>query len=307
MTNKIKVIFGSLAVLAILSVLSWVDYFNKGMAANFNLANIASKFTFGTETDADKDGLSNIEESYWNTDFQNPDTDGDGFKDGEEVASGHDPNKAGPDDSLKDINLTEKLAELTASGLYEGSLKLDSDNFEQSLADIADYADDNAGFALNRNVSPEILTTIDSNNNSQDKYLSETYEIIKLFLTSYGKEIQGLQKNLDLIGGYGFGHKDVQEYFSNQEKLFKEIFNKATEISVPKNWAQNHLTLLGEIKIVVESNRAIVLGKNDPIKAAMAFSELFGIIDKIPNWSNVFIDKNRDEKINNMLIESLSK
>ena len=64
------------------------------------------------DQDADKDGLTNREESTWNTDFENPDSDGDGFLDGEEVASGHDPLKPGPDDALllgSDVNVTDKV------------------------------------------------------------------------------------------------------------------------------------------------------------------------------------------------------
>lgn len=44
--------------------------------------------------DIDKDGLENWEEDIYNTDPNNPDSDGDGYLDGEEVASGFDPLKA---------------------------------------------------------------------------------------------------------------------------------------------------------------------------------------------------------------------
>ncbi len=307
MGTKIKFIFAGMAVIAVFSVLSWVDYFNKGLASGFSFKNIANKFSFESETDADKDGLSNIDESYWNTDFQNPDTDGDGFKDGEEIASGHDPRKPGPDDSLSDINLTEKLAELTASGLYEGSLKPDNENYYQSLTDMTEYLDDNSRISLNTNIAPEILKTIDGSRENQDKYLGLAYGSIKTFLVSYGEEMNNLNKNLDLIGAYGFGNKDVKEYFSKQENIFKDIFNKASDVPVPKNWTTEHLQLLGEIKMAAESNRAVVLGSSDPVKAAMALNELFSILDRIPDWTKKYIDKNRSEDINNLLIESLSK
>src|SRR3989338_7250057 len=133
MTNKIKIFFGILTLFTAVSIFSWVDYFNQGLASSFNIKDWANGFSLKTDNDPDKDGLNNLDESYWNTDFQNPDTDGDGFLDGEEVASGHDPTKPGPDDSLKDINLTQKLSELTSAGLVEGSLKLSSPELEKSL------------------------------------------------------------------------------------------------------------------------------------------------------------------------------
>ena len=45
--------------------------------------------------DNDKDGLNNQDEEYYHTDPNNPDTDGDGYIDGEEVMSGYNPLGAG--------------------------------------------------------------------------------------------------------------------------------------------------------------------------------------------------------------------
>lgn len=50
--------------------------------------------------DTDKDGLKDWEEILWKTDAKNPDSDGDGMSDGDEVAEGRDPTVAGPDDRL---------------------------------------------------------------------------------------------------------------------------------------------------------------------------------------------------------------
>lgn len=52
---------------------------------------------FGTDMtkDDDGDGLTNQEEFFYNTDPANPDTDGDGFSDGDEVKNGYNPNGAG--------------------------------------------------------------------------------------------------------------------------------------------------------------------------------------------------------------------
>jgi len=49
------------------------------------------------ELDSDEDGLPDWKEKLWNTDINNPDTDGDGTTDGDEVATGRDPAKAGAD------------------------------------------------------------------------------------------------------------------------------------------------------------------------------------------------------------------
>jgi hypothetical protein len=44
-----------------------------------------------TEIDTDKDGLPDYIENIYGTDLNNPDTDGDGYKDGEEVENGYNP------------------------------------------------------------------------------------------------------------------------------------------------------------------------------------------------------------------------
>ncbi len=50
--------------------------------------------------DADNDGLNNADEAIWGTNPAHPDTDGDGFLDGEEVATSHNPTISSPNDKL---------------------------------------------------------------------------------------------------------------------------------------------------------------------------------------------------------------
>lgn len=56
----------------------------------------------GGGEDVDNDGLTNAEETLYGTDPNNPDTDGDGYKDGEEVKNGYNPLGAGQLDSDND-------------------------------------------------------------------------------------------------------------------------------------------------------------------------------------------------------------
>jgi len=65
--------------------------------------------------DSDSDGLSDYDEIYiYHTDPHNPDTDGDGYSDGnDEVRHGYDPNKNGNDKVEKTINVDLKTQTLT--------------------------------------------------------------------------------------------------------------------------------------------------------------------------------------------------
>ena len=65
-------------------------------SAQANLNNLVLSYT---EQDTDNDGLKDWEESLWDTDVKNSDTDGDGTSDGAEVAMKRNPIIAGPDDA----------------------------------------------------------------------------------------------------------------------------------------------------------------------------------------------------------------
>lgn len=89
--------------------------------------------------DTDKDGLIDNDETYWRTDFNNPDTDQDGFKDGEEVLTGHNPLVKGPDDFLDPTqNATKRITDLAVGGLMAGDLDPSSPNYEASVKLLAE-------------------------------------------------------------------------------------------------------------------------------------------------------------------------
>lgn len=77
-----------------------------------NTAKTETAFLYSFSLDDDRDGLSNAEEIIWGSDPRNPDTDSDGFKDGEEVRNNFDPVVAGEGKGKlterKNLNETQK-------------------------------------------------------------------------------------------------------------------------------------------------------------------------------------------------------
>lgn len=70
------------------------------------------------ELDSDNDGLMDWEETLWNADPKNPDTDGDGTSDNIEVKSGRNPIVPGPNDSLaQKANTASEEAEVAQQEL----------------------------------------------------------------------------------------------------------------------------------------------------------------------------------------------
>lgn len=298
MTVKIKIFLAILALTALFSVFLFFGSITKN-AANKVLSTVKSAISFAIDPDSDHDGLNDKDESYWNTDFQNPDTDGDGYLDGEEVASGHDPRIAGPDDLLDLGNLTKITAGLVLSGLYEGSLKPDSPNYAQSLTDLTSNILDNASQDLTKKISALELKIIDSTKDNQEKYLEDINNLGRKFALASLEELAQIQSELDLIGEYGFKSPEVKSYFTNQTKIFDEFVNTGLLINVPNNWIDEHIYVLEIIDKTKEENSAIADGESDPIKAVVALNSFGDRFIEINAMINHFKSKAEEEKLNN--------
>src|SRR3989344_5755807 len=118
MTKQVKVFLVFLAVLAIVSVFSFFDVFTGVRSARLQ-DSIAPLLPI--EKDHDQDGLPDADESYWGTNFEDSDTDDDGFLDGEEVISGFDPREP------IDHPLGDSLASTVYGSPKELASKLEAD------------------------------------------------------------------------------------------------------------------------------------------------------------------------------------
>src|SRR3989344_3574578 len=197
MAPKVKVFFVFLAVTAVFSVFSFFDIF-RGVRSAL-IYDSPKPLPLGIDVDADQDGLSNQDESYWNTDFQNPDSDGDGFLDGEEVASGFDPRepsshelgdrledtvfgsvKAVKAGDFTDLNLTDSANNLLLAGLAVGDLTKTSPDatYETGINAVAFSTIDNFYQSLPIVDSTTFKITSDSQEN-QLAYLKSLARIDK--------------------------------------------------------------------------------------------------------------------------------
>lgn len=107
----------------------------KGIGATILTEGKKVMFPIASQPDADpdNDGLKNWEEDTHRTDPRNPDTDGDGYLDGEETASGYDPTIPAPNDAIEGTdtgaprplpkNLTNQLAQLLAEKIAKGEVE----------------------------------------------------------------------------------------------------------------------------------------------------------------------------------------
>ncbi len=139
MSGKLRIVLGVLVLAAAGSVSYLLPSLSPGSPADKTATvNDALALNNGLG-DTDKDGLTDRDEVYWRTDINNSDTDGDGFKDGEEVLTGHNPLVKGPDDFLDPTqNATKRITELAVGGLMAGDLDPNSSNYEASVKMLAE-------------------------------------------------------------------------------------------------------------------------------------------------------------------------
>lgn len=295
--NRYQVVSSLMAFVAVFLVITSFNYLKINLleqGPNEESGNLS----FKVDEDWDNDGLNNREESYWNTDPNDPDTDDDGYLDGEEVASKHDPLIPGPDDLINTGNLTEKFSELTLAGLHEGSLKSDSPDYVKSLNILTSAITEDAESGFEKNPSSFNIKTTSSDRGSQESYVRIFSELFKDLSVAYFDEMYNLEKSLNIIGNTGFSDPNVTNYFNSKTLELQNIFNRASGVSVPENWRQSHLSFLKTASILTEINRSLGSPSGDPIKATAALNKLAGYLDILPQMAQSYLDIIDKKKLN---------
>lgn len=288
MTSKIKVFVGFLALVALFSVYNVFNSLSK-KTANFTTKNLSGTLSFAIDEDTDKDGLTNKEESYWNTDFQNPDTDGDGFVDGEEVASGHDPTKHGSDDKIFTNNLTERLSNLTLSGIVEGSLRPDNPNFNKSVNLVIDDILLQSDLKTSAQ-TPKLKIVKDTPENIK-QYAITTLPFIKSMFQEEGSRINQLFSILETVEF--FNEEELSKNGGKYTNLLRFLEAELPKIQnqieflrtseVPKYMENSHLVTLNFFQKLNDNYSLLRAARQDPIQAMISLNNIINMfMDDLP-------------------------
>lgn len=293
MLNRYQIVSSLMALFAVFLVLIGFNYLKiEPINSNASLKN--SDLSFESNNDFDNDGLSNKEESYWNTDPNNPDTDGDGYLDGEEVISGHDPLIPGPDDLLPtDDNLTTKMSQLALAGLYEGSLKPGNPNYETSLNSLATTVAEDALNSLEIDFSKIDLKIVASDKLFQQRYVEELSPVFEELIMVFVEQMSELENNLNNIGAFGMAHGGVSKSFKGASSRYDKIFDDLVKMDVPSVWKSNHLGTAKLIWELSQASKSVVSGANDPIKAVVGLNRIVQLWDIFPEVTEAYSKKIR--------------
>ncbi len=274
--------------------------------------------------DSDNDGLRDWEEELFKTDPRNPDTDGDGYLDGEEVNSGHNPLVKAPGDKLsfyplplgEKYNLTQKVLDeetmesiLKAYITEKGEYVMDHPEID-SAESFSNFTEDSTVREMAKRALavayPQLLEKAEDtiseipeifNINVTDKDINisedNSLEAINLYLSRVSSILSSdvffLQDQTFQALASAFKNNDFYEL----DQLIKQNdvkIEQAKLITVPSSWKEIHkqgleLTLL--IRNIFISFRDI---GQDPLKAYIALEKLE---DFSTHWNDLM-----DEAVN---------
>jgi len=259
--------------------------------------------------DYDHDGLADWEEELYGTDPNNPDTDGDGYLDGEEVASGYNPAKKAPNDKFpieenqketvqrdrpEPGNLTQMLIYLLSDQLKNSQpFPIGIQNAEQIQQILEETTDNNVADALQKTsanflsefIPPfekeksKLKITPGNNLISIQNYAGELTQKIGqidscsgMTSSEYEDESDIIQKSMD-TKDYAITNCLSDVYL----KAYQEIF--AT--NVPLDWLDIHKEILSIIWTFHKVHKHLPGYESDPLKGIIVlekFSEANGNI-----------------------------
>ena len=257
--------------------------------------------------DDDKDGLSNWEESIYGTNISNPDTDGDSYLDGEEILSGHDPLKKGPNDiyQQKKGSLTKQEQETkTATDAFAhvallnffnnpasqnfSSLtpeQLDSklkESFKNDPDALAEFQKEmrNSLYAFTPIDLDKKIKVIDDSRGDQNKIIQNYAEAVAKFY----KETR--RNDVDMELGQLISDIFEKRDFSQTDlaiSYYDTLFTKLLAIPSPESALLIHRTGLLLFYETARSVEALKTWENDPVRAFIAIKKLSSWLEKLEN------------------------
>lgn len=248
------------------------------------------KIDYQDSDDFDNDGLKNSEEAVWGSDPYNPDTDSDGYLDGEEVFSDHNPTEANDDSLIKtreflSMNSTERLAQVITGGLLAGDLKRSAgpEVFAQSIDATATGTIYSILSALEDvSVEEESQNITDNSKEDQEKYLNEIFSTVSPKITDI---VFNQPKELVILFSPDLLTESSEIYDSQQKEriktkflahsiTFQQAFDNFSNVPVPKSWISVHKKILTLLKKLELYHRSIALSADDPLKQMIVLGNL---------------------------------
>ncbi len=251
-------------------------------------SNISNQPTINPAGDDDNDGLTNADEQLWGTSPINPDTDGDGFKDGEEVATSHNPTIQSPNDKLPAGFTPNQNADALAPSAPSDT------PFESYFSDSVDVT------GGTKNLTAEYARTIPDKDKSpltlaqfvQAQPITVTLPKLNDAAITPEQDIPlaisqyiNVAGNLDTISDRTRLSIAINDLFDNQAAHGFENFAarvrsfqaQLENLRVPPSAIQYHRLIIGYCELLAGTLSQIANYPNDQVKALVALRQLEAI------------------------------
>ncbi|GEM_PF-2864145 len=313
-TGRRKLFLGVILILAALGGAAFLlfqrDFFARETVIQNKTANeqarvIASLAVKEALKDTDSDGLKDWEEAIYKTNPENPDSDGDGTSDSDEVNQNRDPLKKGPNDKIvepisdtavasnPDIdpknftqNFTKALFESGALSSIDENGNLASGDFLNNL-NIPDSINVENLFANVPSVSRKDLTIVDTNDPAAVRdYFTKAGQIYRTTLGSFPEsDIVIFTTALEQNNFSRMGELDTQA------DAVGRVAEEIKKLPVPGKYADatvGEINNLRKIQRIIEIMRAV---ETDPLAAYFAFQKRIALIDEMTNSTALIRDE----------------
>lgn len=316
--KKLPVIPILVAIFLAIGLILFVNAYSKrGAFSQFNLWGGNEQIIESQNKDSDNDGLKDWQEDLYKTDLNNPDTDGDGYIDGEEINSDHNPLVKAPGDEqmfyplpLGDrYNITNKVLSDEMLSTFVDSYFTQKGEYISDHPDITSAEQFDAKTKTSTVQEMALRAVADSYPILLEKAETTLLEMPKIFdieisdqdinisqdnsqeaINSYISQVSSIlnsetffiQEQIVEVVKTAFQDGD----FSKLDDVIKtndEKIERAKRITVPSTWKEIHkegLALTLVIRNIFVSFRD---APNDPLKAYIA-------ANKLGNFSNRWND-----------------
>lgn len=239
--------------------------------------------------DPDNDGLSNSDEKLWGTNPTNPDTDTDGFKDGIEVATNHNPTVASPNDKLPvgfkpQQNITPLQPSAPSATAFDSffsdsvDLSGGSKNLTQEYAKTVPDINKSPATLSQFITSQPIITVLPALNTAAIKISEDSSPIsISQYLNTAGSIDSIADKARMTIALNDFFENKNAYGFTTLAEAVKASQSRIRNLTVPKDAVQYQKLIVGYTELLAATLQQIGRYQDDQIKALVALRQLDAI------------------------------
>lgn len=222
--------------------------------------------------DTDSDGLLDWEEDFRGTDKTNPDSDGDGTSDGEEVRTGRDPLVEGPNDPLAvpDGPVLFENVKYTPGSLSEGVSTNIISNYV--LLDQVGQLNEETIATLETQVIDAAYETAQIKDRYSIFDLTTFPDYEKENVIQYGNTFASML--LDYYATFAsIKNTDDATYISTISAVFISFAEELSHIPTPAGIAEVHLRFINNTNRVGQAIKILNTSDQDPVRALFALQQ----------------------------------